>query len=155
MTSVLFVRPPQYGRRMAGRRWNPWRALRERDHIELVFADIPAGTDGAWFPFGPTSTIVLDVGLDRIHRNATLAHEVIHDERGISYPLDAPAALVAKEERAVDLEVARRLVPLDELERFCLARATVGAVSVHDVADEFEVPPDVAARAMRMLRRTE
>lgn len=153
MTGVLFVRPPTYRRGMR-RGWNPWRALRARDHITFRLADVASIGGGGLYAHYPDgdAIILIDPALGPVDRNAALAHELVHDERG-GIPVGAPAWIVRKEERQVDEVLALRLVPLEELERFCLARATVGPVSVHDVAEEFEVPPDVAARAMRMLRR--
>ena len=134
---------------MAG--WNPWRALRERPHIELVWSAMPHGARGAWWPAATRSVIVLDVALPRRERRAVLAHELVHDERGIAYTSATPALLIAKEERAVDLETARRLVPAAELARFIERRRDIEPVTVADIAAEFDVPPDVATRAVDLL----
>lgn len=133
--------------------WNPWRALRARPHIELVWATFPTGSQGAWIPRADRAVIVLDTRLGRLERRAVLTHELVHDERGIAYTANTPPLLVAKEERAVDLETARRLVPNHELGRFVATRGDVGPVTVADVATEFDVPPDVARRAIDILRR--
>lgn len=133
--------------------WNPWRALRNQPDVELVWADIPSGATGACFELDGRTVVVVSHGLRRRQRNATLAHELIHSERGIFYTPTTPRRLVEKEERAVDLEVARRLVPADELERFVAERLTIEPVTVAMVADEFDVPHAVARRAMIMMRR--
>lgn len=52
-------------------------------------------------------------GMSRAEWNSTVVHEAIHAERG-----DGPCATEwheAKQERAVDIEAARRLIPLDAL----------------------------------------
>lgn len=131
-------------------RWNPWRALREREAIRFARLDLPAGVDGAHAIRGEQRAIVVDRSLHRIERNAVLAHELIHDERGHCGP-DASPLEVLKEERRVDGEVARRLVPFDELAEFVAARLALDeAVSVGDIAEHFEVPRSVAQRAARM-----
>lgn len=57
-----------------------------------------------------------------------------------------------REEAAVREEVARRLVPLDQLARFASERSEVGPVMAWDVADEFDVPEHVAWEAVRLLQ---
>lgn len=129
-------------------RWNPWRALRAREHVELRWVEMPAGTRGAWWLDGDRSVIALSHRLGRRERNAVLAHELVHDERRIAYTADTPRALVDKEEAVVDRIAARRLVPGDELARVVAALLEAhGQVTVHDLAEHFDVPPDVAERA--------
>lgn len=130
------------------RRWNPWRALRDRAHIELVWADMD-GCPGRAEREGDRQRVLLDPTLGRIERNAVLAHELVHLERGILYCPSTPPALVAKEEAAVEAIVADRLVPPALLQQFILAMAEVDGVTVADVASEFEVPLDVAERALQ------
>jgi hypothetical protein len=94
---------------------------------------------------------VLDVGLDRRARRCVLAHELVHAERGIGHG-PATAATMQREEEAVRREVARRLVPPGHLVAFVAARSELGGgVSAHDVAEEFDVEPDVAAKALGLL----
>ncbi len=51
----------------------------------------------------------------------------------------------------MDGEVARRLVPFDELREFAIARESLGEpVTVADIAEHFEVPKAVAKRAAHM-----
>lgn len=94
---------------------------------------------------------MIDPRLGRRDRAAVLAHELIHDERDILYPPGCPAALVAKEEAAVDRAVARRLVPLDALRRLVAARSAFGPVTTAEIADEFDVPVEVAQRAAELV----
>lgn len=62
-------------------------------------------------------------------------------------------AVVARRETQIDRVVADRLVPRDELITFIEQRMTVecDGVTIHEVADEFEVPDQVAERALRHL----
>lgn len=133
--------------------WEPWRVLRERAHLILRWADLPTDVDGTWEPNPDgTATITLDARLDRRARRATLAHELVHDERGIAYPADAPEGLVQREEETVERIAASRLVPLDELA--CFVERTVDSgegVTARLVAEEFDVPVEVAERALRLL----
>ena len=132
--------------------WNPWRALRERDWVSLRWARLPAGTRGLWVSDGTTSTITIDARLGRVERNATLAHELVHDERGVMLTVEAPRALRAKEEAIVADITAHRLVPADDLRQFVDARVGCGeGVTAAMVAEEFEVPVRVALRALAQL----
>jgi hypothetical protein len=85
-----------------------------------------------------------------------LAHELVHDERGGGADLPGmPSSwgdVVTRDEKTVDDEVARRLVPVDQLARFVAARCSLGeGGTAQDVADEFDVPVELAARALRLL----
>lgn len=130
--------------------WNPWRALRAREHLRLRWARLPDGTTGLCDM--RAGVVTIDARLDQRHRNATLAHELVHDERRLP-TVGVPVELAVKEERAVDYEVARRLVPADELEAFVDRLAGEGeAVTAREVAEHFEVPADVAGRALALLQ---
>jgi hypothetical protein len=84
-----------------------------------------------------------------------LAHELIHAERGIGHPV-ATRATMEREEEIVRRETARRLVPTALLEAFLRARLDPAAapegVTADDVAEEFDVEPAVAAKALALLR---
>lgn len=54
--------------------------------------------------------IVINARLSLVEERCTLTHEIIHAERG-----PVPAHHAAREERIVDAEAARRLIPLDAL----------------------------------------
>jgi hypothetical protein len=133
--------------------WSPWRTLRERDHIDLVWRDLPRDVAGYWSPRrGGRAVIVLASWLHRRARRCTLAHELVHDERGL-VTSGMPPALAAKEEHAVEREVARRLVPPEELVDLVRRAVELGdGVTVHDVAEAFDVDDDVARRALEDLR---
>ncbi len=130
------VTPHRYRSGM-GRRWNPWRALREREHLDLVVTRLPDGVRGIWSP----GVIALDHRLGRRQRNATLAHELIHDERGIGQPTATPA-MMEREEAIVRRITAERLIPADELAELA-QRGEVEPVHLWEVADHFDVPEEV------------
>lgn len=145
---------------MAG--WNPWRALRAREHITLDFETLPASTGGAFIATWPDGdvNIVLDPQLDRRERAAALAHELVHEERGggctsVGMP-PGWAAVVRRDERQVEAEVARRLVPGDELRAFVdrMTLSELGGATARDIAEHFDVPEEVAVLATRELGGT-
>lgn len=81
---------------------HPWRRLRRLAHITLKWHDGgPAGeTDYE------ANTISLRRGLTHDERRSTILHECLHVERGA--PLDT---MVEKEERRIDREASRLLMP--------------------------------------------
>lgn len=132
--------------------WNPWRALRAREHIRLDWLWLNAGMRGYIEDDPPGRRIVLARGLSQPERRAALAHELVHDERGL-LPQWAPVSIRAKDERAVDAEVARRLVPADELAEFVLERLSIDEpVTAACIAERFGVPLSVATEAARQAR---
>lgn len=137
---------------MAG--WRVWGELRRRTHIELVWAHL-RGHRGRIEDLGDgRRRITLHAGLNQCDRRAVLAHELVHDERGILFTDDTPIALVVKEEAYVRAETTRRLVPIDELELLVRAAVLDGAsVTWRDVADWFDVPRDIADDALLQLQR--
>jgi hypothetical protein len=121
-------------------------------HVTLEWRDLPPTALGAWVPGAAgAATIVLATRLSRRQRRCVLAHELVHDERGITVPLAAPAALVAKEEAIVERITARRLVPPDELAAFVSSRAELEGITPGLVVEEFDVELDVARRALAEL----
>jgi hypothetical protein len=134
-------------------RWNPWRALREQPALRLVFATLPRHVGrGALLDVDGRRTIVLDDRLSRRERRAVLGHELVHAERNILYGPGVPRALIDKEENAVNRITAERLVPLHELGALVARAEGLGeGVSAADVEDAFDVPAEVAARALWLL----
>ncbi len=129
--------------------WCPWAAADRSGVLVRVdaIADLLGGGIGAWV--GDRGVIVLSPSLDPVERRVALAHELIHLERGggIDRP-DMPAtwlAEVAREEAAVDAEVARRLVP----RRALLDLDRSSGLGAPEVAERFEVTLELAERAMR------
>lgn len=134
--------------------WNPWRALRQREHLRLVWARLPNGCDGRLEDDGLERRVVIDFRLDRRTRNAALAHELVHDERDILYAPTTPPAFVQKEEAQVDTIVADRLVPPQQLLELIARLVDIGEpVHATTIAEEFDVPLAVAARALSLLER--
>jgi hypothetical protein len=140
--------------------WHPWAELRRREHLVFALKRLPGVTGGAVYGRrGARAAILIDPELGRRQRKAALAHELVHDEGGggCEYEGMLPTwhPVVSRDENRVHDEVARRLVPLAELEAFCQHRADVdGGVEPAEVAEEFDVPWEVAARAMQLLART-
>lgn len=103
--------------------------------------------------------IVVDPALTGPERREVVTHELVHAERGGGADASgAPstwAAVVARDETAVDEEVARRMLP-DRLLAPWLARrlTAVGMIEPFEVAEEFDVPVAVARRALARLAGT-
>lgn len=137
-----------------GRRWNPWRALREQADVVLVRSVPLAGPRGLAIVFPDGEPVVaLDPSLGRVERRSVLAHELVHLERGL-LPHDSPDHVVAREERRVDGEAARRLVPADELRAVAASLLDVAeAVEAWQLAEEFDVTEAVIHRRVEELRR--
>jgi Zn-dependent peptidase ImmA (M78 family) len=138
--------------------WNPWAELRRRrDVILLKPWDLPASAGGGCCIANEAgAVIVLDRRLTQVERNAVLAHELVHAERGgICNDDEVPATwapVVAREERTVDDIAVRRLVPPESLRRWCVTQESVGAhVEPWQVAEEWRVPERVARRALELM----
>ena len=142
---------------VSGARWNPWRALRERRHIQMRRVDLPDEVGGAvYWPTERFTAVLIDKRLGRVERRCALAHELVHDERGGGVPTAGMppqwGVVKMKDEHAVDEEVARRLVPLDELAAVVAAVTDLGdGVEPWHIAEHFDVTEAVALRALGML----
>lgn len=90
--------------------WNPWRHVGK--HYPHVVVDTRTELPGRLWGFTDGATIWLCRLLDQAARRSTLAHEVVHLERG---PVPADARGQAREERTVSAIAARRLITLDAL----------------------------------------
>jgi hypothetical protein len=134
--------------------WRVWGELGRRTHIDLVFAYISGAKGLIEREEDGRTTITLDARLRQDERRATLAHELIHDERGILFDDDTPIALIVKEEQWVEAEAVRRLVPTDELDEIVQRRELDGeTVGCDDVMEWYEVPRDVAELALKQVER--
>lgn len=138
-----------------------WSELRSRAHIVFrLDARLPEAAGGAaYWPRGDRVALIVDKKLGPRERKAAVAHELVHDERGGACQGEGMPtmweAVVAREERHVEREVANWLVPLDQLVEFIqqhVSAEQVG-VTVWEVAEAFEVPDYVAERALRELGR--
>lgn len=90
---------------------HPWRELRALPHIDLRWhVGAPAG-ETQWWSDGSV-VISLSKDLKQTERRSTLTHEIRHVLRGRP-PIGEAAR--RKEEREIDLEAARLLIPLDAL----------------------------------------
>jgi hypothetical protein len=128
-------------------RWNPWRALRATG-IELWFAALD-GDRGRWIRRPEGDEILLEESLDRRSRREVLAHELVHAERGVGWPHATAATMELEEERVWRIALAR-LAPPAEVTAFLVERASVGPVTVADVAEEFDLSPAAAERLARL-----
>lgn len=116
--------------------FHPWRALDQRPEVTVVFGDPGPGALGS--VDYETQTITLDPDLLQGELRTTLTHELIHLERG---PVAAGGG--PREEAAVELEAARRLIDIRQL---------VEAIGWTDDLDElaFELGVDAAAVRVRL-----
>lgn len=138
---------------MAG--WRVWADLRRRTHLELVWAQLRGHKGRIEDLEDGRRRITLDSRLHRTDRRATLAHELVHDERGLLFADDTPLGIVIKEEALVAAETTRRLVPPAELDELVARRYRDDGTGVHwtDVAEWFDVPEDIARQALADLER--
>jgi hypothetical protein len=126
--------------------WAVWDDLAARPHIVLEFGFLD-GADALIDDLGDGRRLItLDARLDRRARRAALAHELVHDERGLLFDGSTPDRLIEVEERCVAAEVVRRLVPPADLADL-LARSD-HPVTWRDVADWFDVPREIAEAAL-------
>lgn len=131
-------------------RWNPWRALRRTPSIAFWFAPL-GGDRGRWTRTTDGDEILVDPALDRRTRQEVLAHELVHVERGIGFPAASAATMELEEERVWRIALDR-LAPAAEVLAFARRRGSVGPVLVEDVAEEFDLSAEAAARVVQLLR---
>jgi hypothetical protein len=133
-------------------RWSVCRALLARERCTLVDSDeLPVDVNAMCLRTADGAEwVVVRPGLDRAGWREAVGHEIVHLERGplidsiARHPSAGTwAAVVAREEAAVHREVARRLVPADELADWLRGREHVTAA---DIAAEFEVTVGLAGR---------
>lgn len=142
---------------MGGEAWNPWRDLRAREHLDFRLAPLPHDLGAVYWPRGDRAAIVIDPDLTLEERNVALAHELVHDERGGgcdgSWMPAGWQVVAAREEGVVQREVARRLVPLDELDDYVARRIDSDIPTTPlDVAEEFGTTEKLAELAMLLLK---
>lgn len=120
--------------------FNPWRRLRELDHVELTWAVMPGVlglTDGR-------RRILLHPHQSQAQRRSTLAHELAHLE------LRHGPGGSAGEERAACALAATWLVPLERL-----VDAARWARSMQELADELWVDVDTVETRLAILTEPE
>lgn len=110
----------------------------------IIHAPLPAHQSGKtpW----PSKTITLDPQYSAATRRCTLAHELIHIERG---PSPAPA-FDAAEEVAVQKATARRLIDIRALGEALAETDSIGAA-----AELLEVTPAVLGARLKHLHPAE
>lgn len=119
--------------------------------------DLPGVTGGAVLARASTGAVIMVAPeLGPAEQAEAVTHELVHEERDRpGWSRDLPASmrpLVAREERRVRYEVARRLVDLDDLWEFCVGMADVGlGVTAADVSERFDVTVSVATVALEQL----
>lgn len=117
--------------------YHPWRHLRTLTRWDLVWATLPVAVLGL-VDFR-RRRIILEPRQLQAERRSTIAHELVHVERG---PAPAGGWWQAREERTVDRVAARRLISLD-----ALAEALAWSSDPHEVAEELWVDvPTLEAR---------
>ena len=121
---------------------HPWRRLREAAHVTL-----------AWHDGGPmgrthfaSATISLRRGLSWAERRCTVAHELLHVERG-----PVPLTLAGREEERVRRETARVMLP----DVKAVGEALAWAHSEAEAADELGVDVAVLRYRLRHLHPAE
>lgn len=120
-----------------------------------MLCNLPAGVKAIYAQRGDDRAILINRALDPAERLAALAHELAHAERGggCHHPDPPPLLRVveAREEARIHGIVADQLVPPQELRAYVERRSEVEFVLARDVAEEFEVPVDVADLALQRL----
>jgi hypothetical protein len=109
--------------------FHPWRRLRARPHVEVLWVPQPVGrlaaTDGL-------KRIFMDPRQSQVQRRCSITHEQIHIDWGHTNGCNH------REERAVRAETARQLIEMP-----ALLAAYRWADNLHEVADELWVTTDV------------
>lgn len=86
-------------------RYNPWLDAVDLN-VRVITRPLPIDMLGCWH--FPSRTVVLSKRLSQIERRCTLAHELVHVERGDTGPC-------VGQERAVHAVAAARLIPVEDL----------------------------------------
>jgi hypothetical protein len=123
--------------------YDPWLALAEFHRARVVFGDLPPRRRGE-VDF-KTQVITLHRRLDPTAQRCTLAHELVHLERG-----PVVTWCVPREERAVAAIAARRLVSIE-----ALADAMRWSQDERSLAEELAVDVRTVRVRLRYLDDTE
>jgi hypothetical protein len=130
-------------------RYHPWRHLSRLADVTVRWSRDDVELDGAlgWF-YVDRGEIVLDARQTQVQRRSTLAHELVHAERG-----DEPSGslvLDARQELAVSKEAARRLIGIR-----ALGEALAWSTCVAEAADELWVDEDTVRVRLQHLHPAE
>lgn len=111
---VPVVKPPILSRhpRLGAGRWNPWKSLVTDFPDWTVSTDERLPGDICGLTTFSEKRIQLCSAISSVQQDCTLAHELVHAERGLA-PTDREAANA--EERIVDEIAARRLIPIRDV----------------------------------------
>lgn len=121
---------------------HPWRRLRDLAHVTLTWHD--GGPMG--LTHFASATISLRRGLSWAERRCTVAHELLHVERG-----PVPMTLAGMEEERVRRETARMMLP----DVRAMGEALAWAHDEHEAADELGVDVPVLRYRLRHLHPAE
>lgn len=131
--------------RSARERYDPWRQLHEQwPEIAVRTQPMPGRLLG-WIRY---PVIALRAGTTAAQRRCTLAHEIVHLERGIT----ECGPWAAHEERQVHAIAARRLITLDDLA--CAVRE-YGPTYRRVLAQALEVDGETMAVRLELLSDAE
>jgi len=122
--------------------YHPWRRLRALVELNLLWVDTDAYMGRIDYC---TSEIRLAIGMTQAERRCTLAHELVHHERGPCAPGDEE-----REERIVDREAARRLIDIRKL-----GETLAWSRSCDEAADELWVDVPTLVARMKGLHPAE
>lgn len=139
-------------------RRSPWTTLAARSNVTVRLAALPSGVNGACRERDGHAVILLSSLLDQVERSITLAHELIHLDRGGGCPSGLPGMLwdpvTAREEAAVDSAVATDLLPADRFDAWIAAEVALDhQVDALLVSIEWAVPTRIAVLALAAAER--
>ena len=128
--------------------YDPWVHARAYEEMgwTIAWEPLPFHTNG----YTKFSLRAIKLADDLLTSEArfTLAHELVHVERGYTHRTSERA--IAADELAVDNEAARRLIPFGEL-----VKAAMWASCLDELADELAVSEDAVEVRLKALSRDE
>lgn len=137
--------------------WVPWHSVKDDPDIVIEREPLPDALGGAlYWPAGDWVIILIDESKPRRVRKGLLGHEVLHHWRGggaaYSGMPESWRVVVARDEGWVRWELARRMVPRDELVRIVDVVNDLGeGWMAWQVGEYFDCPDEVAADAVKLL----
>ena len=125
---------------------HPWRELAAHAHVTITAT--PGERSRTTWNRDGTVTVSIDTAASQRTRRSIAAHELVHVERGI--PTSHGGVLAAREEWRVDVEAARRLIPIDRL-----ADVAAWTTDLYEAAEELWVHPHTLSVRLATLTPTE
>lgn len=139
--------------------WNPWKTLPHLSHVYVDFyATTPEGVHGlSCQASNGNIAIALDANLGQPERCWTLAHELVHIERGGGCQARPGNPIwgiqITKEEAAVNAIACDRLIPPRLIAADVRQALTLDKdPPIEDLADRYWVPPTVIQLALHRLK---